>query len=313
MIWRRLHAWVRGDRFRYDPHFRAVEARTKDLEVRAHELLGGLTAGYWASLFRGSGMEPDGVRPYQDGDGVRAVDWRVTARKGSLHVREFVDERGMEVLLIIDRSASLRLTSGPAGRLAVEAAAALALASNRSGHRVGLMQVTDQVEKFVRPRSGDVHLRRILWEMAALEPQRMGTDLPSALHAAASVLPTGSLFIVVSDFRCPVSVRQALTPAVARLSAHGSLLAVRVASPGLLDLPDVGVLEVVDPATGSMATYDSGSEEERARLLSRERVWAEWWGDLCRVAGGPHLTVDVQQPLDVQLRRGLAAVGRRVA
>ncbi len=315
MILRRLRARARGGRAAAgsDRRFRDVEERTRDLEVRAHAVLGGMTAGAWASLFRGTGVEPDGVRPYQAGDGIRAVDWRVTARRGQLHVREFVEERGLDVLVILDRSASLAESAGPAGKVAIEAAAAVLMASVRSDHAVGLLQVTDRVEHFVRPGRGDVHLRRLLWHLADLRALGKGTDLAAGLDAAASVLPTGSLVIVVSDLWCGGAQRWACTTSVARMAAHGAVMLIRVDAPTLLDVRDVGTVEIVDPESGRSTLYDSGSAHAREALHERARDRADWWAELARVARGPCLTLDARQPLADQLRRGLAARGRYAA
>jgi len=312
---RRLRAWVRSrrDSHESEARFRDVESRTRDLEVRAHAVLGGMTAGSWASLFRGSGMEPDGVRPYQAGDGIRAVDWRVTARRGRLHVREFVEERGLDVLVVLDRSASLTASAGPAGSVASESAAALLMASARSGHAVGLLQVSDRVERFTHPGRGDVHLRRLLWDVAELRPLGLGTDLAAGLDAASNVLLTGSLVIVVSDLWCGEAQRGAFTTSLARLAARGAVMLIRVDAPALHEVEGVGMIEVVDPECGRSALYDSGSPEARAVLAERARCRDDWWRHLTRVARGPCLTLDARRSLAEQLRLGLAVKDRYAA
>ena len=253
-------------------------------------------------------MELDSVRGYQPGDDVRAVDWGVTARRGRLHVREFVEERDLDVLLVVDRSASLhRLDESAPGRAALECTAALAHAADRSDHPVALLQVTDAVEAYLRPGLGRRHTQRVVRSLVATNPRRTGTDLPMALHAARRCTPARGLVIVVSDFVTGDS--GSFEDALGRLVRRHEVVPVVVKVAGVADLPDVGVLRVRDPETGRGTLLNSGDHAARERF---ERSAQEAREALTRMFGRLgvwSLSLDPVAPLAPQLRRRFG--GRR--
>lgn len=290
-----------------------IGARTRNLELRAHNLLGGLAQGTWSSLFRGSGVEPHGVRPYLAGDGIRFVDWRVTARKGRLHVREFTEDRGTDVLMVLDRSPSLVHAPGPAATVAAETAAALAMAAARAGNPTGLLRVGAEGVAYLPPRPGPLQLRRILHGLVSTAGEGGGTSLHAALDTVRSVLTTGSLVVLVSDFRVGGPKRGRTTSAVAGVAAVGRVLLVRIGGPTLLDLPPVGTVAVRDPATGRLLDFDTRCPRQRAEAEAEERALASWWGELSSLVGRPMLSMDALQPLAPQIRRAMAPRGRWAA
>src|SRR6266545_7923635 len=81
-------------------------ARIRRLQIRARRLVRLLFLGEYHSVFRGRGLEFSEVREYVPGDDVRAIDWNVTARTGVPHVKKFVEERDLTVLLLLDASGS---------------------------------------------------------------------------------------------------------------------------------------------------------------------------------------------------------------
>jgi uncharacterized protein (DUF58 family) len=130
-------------------------ADVRRLQLHSSRLVTGIFAGAYRSAFRGRGIEFEEVREYQPGDDVRSIDWNVTARAGRPYLKQFVEERDLTVLLLLDRSASLACPTprGPRSRVAAEACALLALAAARSNDRVGLLTCTDRIERYLpRPR-----------------------------------------------------------------------------------------------------------------------------------------------------------------
>ena len=138
-----------------------VLRKVQRLEVRTRGFVESLFSGEYLSVFHGRGMEFSHVRGYAPGDDVRAIDWKVTARRGSAYVRQFVEERDLLVALIVDVSASGR--SGPGERSAVEVAneiaSALAFSAARNNDRMALILVSDRVEEVV-PMLEDLCRRR---------------------------------------------------------------------------------------------------------------------------------------------------------
>src|SRR5215813_4688316 len=142
-------------------------------------------AGAYLSVFKGRGMEFDEVRPYVPGDDVRAIDWNVTARTGEPHVKRFVEERELTVMLLVDVSASQDFGSGRRSKLeaAVELSALLAMSAVENGDKVGLLLFHGGADLYIPPRKGGKHALRIVREVLA-----RGQETPSGPTARPSLL-----------------------------------------------------------------------------------------------------------------------------
>jgi uncharacterized protein (DUF58 family) len=126
-------------------------------------------AGAYLSVFKGRGMEFDEVRPYVPGDDVRAIDWNVTARTGEPHIKRFVEERELTVMLLVDISASQDFGSGRRSKLeaAVELSALLAMSAVENGDKVGLLLFHGGADLYIPPRKGGKHALRVVREVLA--------------------------------------------------------------------------------------------------------------------------------------------------
>src|SRR6266404_4272888 len=153
------------------------------LHFRARRAVEDLLGGEYHSVFKGMGIAFEEVREYQPGDDVRAIDWNVTARMGHPFIKRFIEERELTVLLAVDCSGShLFGTQAQQKReVAAELAAVLAFSAVSNNDRVGLVQFTDRIERFVPPRKGARHVLRLIRDVLFYEPKHRGTCLREAL------------------------------------------------------------------------------------------------------------------------------------
>ena len=167
---------------------RAAEilGRVRRMEVRTNRLVNDSLAGGYASVFKGCGMDFDRVRNYVPGDDVRTIDWNVTARTGEPHIKLFTEERELTILLMIDVSASADFGSVADSKreLAAEAAGVLAASAIRNRDRVGLILFSDEVELYIPPGKGRMHIMRLIREALFFQPAHRGTDIARALDFA---------------------------------------------------------------------------------------------------------------------------------
>lgn len=269
-----------------------VLRKVQRLEVRTRGFVESLFSGEYLSVFHGRGMEFSHVRGYAPGDDVRAIDWKVTARRGSAYVRQFVEERDLLVALIVDVSASGR--SGPGERSAVEVAneiaSALAFSAARNNDRMALILVSDRVEEVVPPGSGRKHVIRLLSDLISIHPHGKRTDLTPGLERAARLLQGRATLFVISDFI------QERTPefraALGRCARAHDLIAVRLSSAGTDELPNVGWVEMTDPETGRRVVIDSGSRRVRAHYRHSVHVAHAEMASILTEAGAELIEVD---------------------
>jgi uncharacterized protein (DUF58 family) len=241
-----------------------VLREVRGLELRTRGLVDSMFAGGYASIFHGRGLEFSHVRSYQVGDDVRSIDWKVTARRGAPFVRQFVEERDLLVVLVVDVSGSGRF--GPGERspseVAAEIAAALAFAAVRNNDRIALLLVSDRVERFIPPSSGRKHVVRLLAEMLTHEPRGSGTDLSTALERLSRRKGDRATVFVISDF-IQSGPASPFRDALMRLARGNDLVAIRLITGAQLELPDVGWIETTDPETGRRVMIDASRKRVR--------------------------------------------------
>ncbi|MCC7019819.1 MAG: DUF58 domain-containing protein [Ardenticatenales bacterium] len=233
------------------------------IEIRTRHLVDQSFGGEYHSVFKGRGMAFDEVRPYQPGDEVRTIDWNVTARTGEPHVKRFVEERELTVLLVVDVSASFDV--GTRGRfkrdLAAELGAVLAFAATTNHDRVGLVLFSDKVELLVPPRKGRRHVLRLVRELLTTRPTGRGTNVRLALDTANRVLARRGILFLISDFQTDIGRFRTTLAATRR---RHDVVAVELTDPLEAEIPAVGLLRLADAEHGAHALVDTSSPRWRA-------------------------------------------------
>jgi uncharacterized protein (DUF58 family) len=229
------------------------------LDLAIGRRISGLLAGDYRSAFAGIGTELHQVRVYQPGDDVRRIDWNVTARTGTTHVRVELAERVLVTWIVLDASASMAF--GTADRRKADVAEGVAIAighvASRRGNRLGVAAFGPAEPRFRRPRQGR---RELLFALDAIRSAPAGRgSLGDALKLLGGLAVQRSLVVVVSDFRGPVDWRGELM----RVAARHPTLAVEIRDPREQELADVGELRLADPETGRQLFVDTGDPDLR--------------------------------------------------
>jgi uncharacterized protein (DUF58 family) len=176
--------------------------KIRRIEIVTNRLVTDVFAGQYHSVFKGRGMEFDEVREYQIGDDIRSIDWNVTARTGRPHVKKYVEERELTVMLLVDCSLSNRFATRGClkAQLAAEIAAVLAFSAIRNNDKVGAVFFTDTIEKFVPPRKGRKNVLRLIREILYFQPDGKGTDISQAVEFLSRVMTRRTVSFLISDF-----------------------------------------------------------------------------------------------------------------
>lgn len=213
------------------------------LQWRCKRAVDHLLAGEYRSVFKGRGLEYEDARPYEQGDDLRSVDWKMTARSGSLHVRRHVEERENAVYLMVDVSGSLRCASGGRSKesLAAEITMLLSLAAQRVNDRVGMLMFSDRIEKYIPPKRSRSHALRLVDELLSLEPQSKGTSLCTALEFIGHAARKRSIIFILSDFKDATCQEH-----LAVLGCKHEVLAIQLTDERDRFFPDCGWLRLKD-------------------------------------------------------------------
>ena len=245
----------------------ATAQHTKDLlkkvrliELKTRGLSEHIFSGEYHSAFKGRGMTFSEVREYSPGDEVRTIDWNVTARFGHPFVKVFEEERELTVMLLADLSASgdFGSTDQLKRELTTEACATIAFSAIKNNDKVGLLLFTDRVEKFIPPKKGRAHILRIIRELIEFSPQGTGTDVTGALRYLNSVIKKRSIAFLVSDL-----IADGYEDALKIANRRHDLVVLRTSDPRELELPNVGLVRMVDPETRETAWVDTSSRRVR--------------------------------------------------
>ena len=244
-----------------------VEAMLRRLEWSVIRRLDGLLQGDYRTLMRGAGLDLADLREYQHHDDVRHIDWNVTARLQTPHVRQFTEDRELTAWFLLDLSGSVDFGSSDRSKRAVSAefVAVLARLLTRHGNRVGALLFGSQVDAVLPARGGRLHVLHLLQRMRDFKPPQSTTEtnLRDLLQAAQQMIPRRSMVFVVSDFISAPGWSEAM----ARLSQKHEVLAVRLFDPAEMDLPDVGLMTIQDAETGEQVFVDTHDPGFRQRFM----------------------------------------------
>lgn len=241
--------------------------RVRRLEIKTRALTNNIFAGEYHSAFKGRGMSFAEVREYQPGDDVRDIDWNVTARMNKPFIKVFEEERELTLMLVVDLSASQRFgTQNRTQReLTAEIAATLAFSAMQNNDKVGVIFFTDRIEKFIPPQKGRKHVLYIIRELLNFEPTGKRTDIGTAMKYLTKVMTKRSIAFVMSDFLDAGNFEQPLLVAARK---H-DLVALRIYDNRMAQLPDVGLIKIVDAETGHEQFVDTSSSIVR----KQQEIW----------------------------------------
>ena len=273
-------------------------------------------AGAYLSVFKGRGMEFDEVRPYVPGDDIRAIDWNVTARTGEPHIKRFVEERELTVMLLVDVSASQDFGSGRRSKLeaATELSALLAMSAVENGDKVGLLLFHGGPDLYIPPRKGGKHALRVVREVlargqaeaegvgarntwreltqtvrrwftkmkrdAAAAGGRRSTSIAAALEFCRQVLPRRAVLFLISDF-----LDEGYLQVLRHSNRKHDVVAALITDPREETMPPAGLVTLEDAESGKTRLVDTRSDAFRKDLRERATARRKQLEDQLRATG----------------------------
>ncbi|MEV4715083.1 DUF58 domain-containing protein [Micromonospora sp. NPDC049374] len=294
------------------------------LQLLVTRKLDGLLQGDYAGLLPGPGSEAGESREYRPGDDVRRMDWPVTARTTTPHVRRTVADRELETWLAVDLSASLDFGTGRWLKrdVVIAAAAAITHLTVRGGNRIGAVvgsggdvPVPRRGRREPPPtgpgrlvrlpaRSGRKEAQGMLRAIAGTEIRPGRGDLGALIDMLNRPPRRRGVAVVISDFLAPPA--QWARP-LRKLRVRQDLLAIEVVDPRELELPDVGVLPVIDPETGELHEVQTADPSLRHRYAAAAAAQRAEISAALRAAGAAHLRLRTDRDWLLDMVRFVAA------
>ena len=264
--------------------------RVRKIEIKTRGLSNEIFAGKYHTAFKGRGMSFSEVREYRIGDDVRDIDWNVTARSHKPHIKVYEEERELTMMLMVDVSGSRNFgtTERTKKSLLTEVAAVLAFSAAQTGDKVGCILFSDRIEKFIPPKKGRSHILTIIRQLIGFVPESDGTALSEAVRFLSGVNKKRCTAFLLSDFLNPKRDDEALSDALKIASARHDIIALKVSDPREREMPDVGIVELMDAETSSKVWVDTSSARVREHYAAAWREREEQTLDTLR-----HNRVDV--------------------
>ena len=234
--------------------------KIKRMDITTRHLVEGLVAGKHHSVFKGQGLEFSELREYRSGDDIRAIDWKVTARFNRPYIKEFIEERDLQIYFVIDVSGSGSFGTNISKRdHSLEIIATLMFAALKDNNGIGVFLVSDKIEKFIPMRKGKRHVLQSLGVISAFTPSSVKTDLERSLKRVFKIIKRKSLVFVISDF---LDDSQFTIP-LKILRQYHDIIALRIVDEREIEIPDVGLIELEDEETGEQILVDTSDEAFR--------------------------------------------------
>ena len=239
---------------------REILKQVKKLEITTKQLADGLITGNSDSIFKGQGIEFSEIRDYRPGDDIRAIDWKVTARFNHPYIKEFIEERDLQIYFVIDLSESGSFgTNVSKKQKSLEIIASLMFAALRNNDRFGVFLITNRVERFIPARKGRKHLLQVLNSIVSFTPDSLKTDLQNSLVQISKIIKRKSVLFIISDF---IDESEFLKPLKILRKQH-DIIALKITDQREKEIPNVGLIELEDEETGEQILVDTSDDNFR--------------------------------------------------
>jgi len=273
--------------------------QVRKIEIVTKNLVDGLITGEYHSIFKGQGIEFSEIRDYRPGDDIRAIDWKVTARFDHPFVKEFIEERDLNVYFVFDYSASNYFGNLiEKRRKAIELTATLMFSAMKNNDNVGLFIFTEDIEKFIPARKGRRHVLKLISSLVSHKPQSKRTDIEKALSHISNIIKKRSVIFILSDF-----YNQDFSKPLKILKRRHDVIAIKVNDAREAEIPDVGLIQLEDEETGEQLlvdTSDQGFRDNYAKLVNKEEIRLR---NLFNKNGVDVININTDSPYESPLRK----------
>ncbi|MFY8184768.1 MAG: DUF58 domain-containing protein [Bacteroidia bacterium] len=232
--------------------------KVRKIEIKTRGLSSQVFSGEYHSAFKGRGMAFSEVREYTPGDDVRTIDWNVTARFNSPYVKVFEEERELNVVLLVDVSASGQFGTLKQSKkdLITELCAVVAFSASTNNDKIGVIFFSDKIEKYIPPKKGKTHILRIIRELVSIEPTSTKTDISQALRYLTNVIKKKSIVFVVSDF----IDNNPFVDAIKIANKKHDIVALEIFDKTEREIPPIGLIKLKDLESGEIKWVDTSSK-----------------------------------------------------
>ena len=240
--------------------------KLRKYEIQIRKAINSQMQGDFHSIFKGSGLEFDDVRPYQYGDDIRTIDWNVSAKGHGTFVKTFREEKEQTVFFILDVSASENIGSAGSTKADIgkEICGVLALSATKESGHVGLICFSDVKEKYIKPVKGHLQAYEIISTLVKLNPRSLKTNLTKAVAFALNAIKRRSVVILISDF-----IDDGYFHNLKALARRHDLVIIHISDKRETRLPKLGIIPIIDKETQRTLWVNTSFGDFRKKISDR--------------------------------------------
>lgn len=269
-----------------------ILAKAKLIQTKANFLVNDLFSGEYTSTFKGRGIEFEEVREYIEGDDVRNIDWKVSARTQKTYVKVHRDERELTLFFVVDVSGSALF--GPSGKskedVIAEIAALLCYAAQKNNDKVALVIFSDEVEHYIPPGKGKSHIWKIIRDILSFIPKSRGTDIAKALDFVSKVRKRRSVVFLISDF-----INDDYENSFGGVCSRHEVISIEVSDKMEKDFPRIGHVYLKDLETNKSLLINSNDQGFSHILAKKMLSRGEKVETLCKKYGSSLIKINTEE------------------
>ncbi len=237
--------------------------KLRKYEIQIRKAINSHMQGDFHSVFKGSGLEFDDVRPYQYGDDIRTIHWNVSAKGHGTFVKTYREEKEQTVFFILDVSASedIGVTGRTKGDVGREICGVLTLSAVKESSHVGLICFSDVREVYLKPVKGHSQAYEIIKALSNLKPRSLQTNLSKAISFALNIIKRRSVVMLISDF-----IDEGYFDNLKALARRHDLVVIHLSDQLESNLPGLGIIPVLDKESGKTLWVNSSSADFREKI-----------------------------------------------
>lgn len=277
---------------------RQLFSKLRKYEIMIRKVANNHLQGDYQSIFKGAGLEFDDVRPYQYGDDVRTIEWKVSAKGHGTFVKTFREDKDQSVYFLLDVSASQDVGQGAFKKIdqGKIVAGVLTLAAIHEGSQVGLISFSDQKEKVILPGKGIRQGVKVIRGIFEHQNNSQKTDLNGMFSYALNLIKKRSVIVVLSDF-----IDDKYQRSFRALAEKHDLVAIQLTDPRESALPALGIIPVFDKEAGKTTwvnTAFGGFSKKISEAFVSERIFLK---DICKKNQINYLAIDTTEDIVLPL------------
>ena len=271
---------------------RELLKKLRRYEIQIRKAINSQMQGDFHSIFKGTGLEFDDVRPYQYGDDIRSIHWNVTAKGHGTFVKTFKEEKEQTIFFIVDVSASQDI--GTPGRtkseIGKEICGVLAISGAKEQSHIGLIAYSDTREIYLKPSKGMSQAYQMISELARLKPKSLKTNLGNCIRFALNTIKRRSVVVMISDF-----IDEDYFTSFKSLARKHDLVAIQIHDNRETNLPQLGIIPVLDKESGKTIWVNTSFGDFRQNISDAHGTRSKTLSDYCRKHQINYLSINTQE------------------